>query len=166
MDGAKRRDFYIRRMDAVASDHHIVIDSTLKQDTSIVNDLSAYSHKARIKVCADVSVLYAYDLEKKEPICAEVFPCKFIDATSYPAFIEHNNITRGIIVADKGFPPSKIAHQLEMHPGLHFLTPIRRNDSRIAANGMLSWQGVLRGIDRRVAYCRKRIKGGALVVCI
>ena len=124
MDGAMRRDFYIRRMDAVASDHHIVIDSTLKQDTSIVNDLSAYSHKARIKVCADVSVLYAYDLEKKEPICAEVFPCKFIDATSYPAFIEHNNITRGIIVADKGFPPSKIAHQLEMHPGLHFLTPI------------------------------------------
>lgn len=25
---------------------------------------------------------------------------------------------------------------------------------------MLSWQGVLCGIDRRVAYCRKRIKGG------
>ena len=147
MDGAKRRDFYIRRMDAVASDHHIVIDGTLKQDTSVVNDLSAYSHKARVKGCADVSVL-------------EVFPGNFIDATSYPAFIEHNNITRGIIVADKGFPPSKIARQLEKHPDLHFLTPIKRNDSRIAANGMLSWQGVLHGIDRRVAYCRKRIKGG------
>ena len=50
--------------------------------------------------------------------------------------------------------------QLEKHPDLHFLTPLNRNDSRIAANGMLSWQGVLRGIDRRVAYCRKRIKGG------
>ena len=101
MDGAKRRDFYSRKMDAVASDHHIVI-----------------------------------------------------------AFIEHNNITKGIIVADKGFPPSKIARQLEKHPDLHFLTPIKRNDSRIAANGMLSWQGVLHGIDRRVAYCRKRINGG------
>lgn len=160
MDGAKRKDFYVRRMNETSSAHHIVIDGTLKQDTSVVNDLSAYSHKARVKGCADVSVLYAYDLERKEPICAEVFPGNFIDATSYPAFIEHNSITRGIIVADKGFPPSKIAHQLEMHPDLHFLTPIKRNDSRIAANGMLEWQGVLRSIDRRVAYCRKRIKGG------
>ena len=158
MDGAKRKEFCIRRMDAIASDHHIIIDGTLKQDTSVVNDLSAYSHKA--SGCADVSVLYAYDLEKKEPIYAEVFPGNFIDATSYPVFIEHNNITRGIIVADKGFPPSKIAQQLEKHPDLHFLTPIKRNDSRIAANDMLSWQGVLRVIDRRVAYCRKRIKGG------
>ena len=71
-----------------------------------------------------------------------------------------NNITRGMIVADKGFPPSKIAHQFKMHPDFHFLTPIKRNDSRIAANDMLEWQGVLRGIDSRVAYCRKRIKGG------
>ena len=95
MDGTKRWDFYIRRMCAVASDHHIVIDGTLKQDTSVVNDLSAYSHKARIKGCADVSVLYAYDLEKKESIYAEVFPGNFIDANSCPAFIEHNNITGG-----------------------------------------------------------------------
>lgn len=105
-------------------------------------------------------MLYAYDLEKKEPICTEVFPGNFIDVTSYPAFIEHNNITTGIIAADKGFPPSRTAHQFEMHLDLHFLSPIKRNDSRIAVNGMLSWQGVLRGIDRRVACCRKRIKGG------
>ena len=132
MDGDKR-GVYLRRMCAGALDHHMVIDGTLKQDTSTVNDLSAYSHKARVKGCADVSVLYAYDLEKKEPVCAEVFPGNFIDATSYPAFIEHNNITRGIIVADKGFPPSKLAHQLEMHPDLHFLTPHqtqRLEDSR------------------------------------
>ena len=57
MDGGKRREFYLRRMDAVSRDHHVVIDGTLKQDTSVVNDLSAYSHKVRIKGCADVSVL-------------------------------------------------------------------------------------------------------------
>ena len=45
MDGGKRKDFYIRRMKEISSDHHIVIDGTLKQDTSTVNDLSAYSHK-------------------------------------------------------------------------------------------------------------------------
>ena len=31
MDGAKRKDFYIRRMKEVSSGHHIVIDGTLKQ---------------------------------------------------------------------------------------------------------------------------------------
>ena len=38
MDGAKRKDLYIRRMDAVSRDHHVVIDRTFKQDTSTVND--------------------------------------------------------------------------------------------------------------------------------
>ena len=31
----------------------------VKQDTSTVNDLSAFSYKARVKGCNDISVLYA-----------------------------------------------------------------------------------------------------------
>ena len=41
MDGNRRKLFYQRRMSATATDHHIAIDGTLKQDTSTVNDLSA-----------------------------------------------------------------------------------------------------------------------------
>ena len=104
MDGNRRKLFYQRRMASTAADHHIAIDGTLKQDTSIVNDLSAYSYKARVRGCNDVSVLYAYDIERMEPICAEVFPGNSIDASSYPAFIRDNDIRKGIIVADKGFP--------------------------------------------------------------
>jgi hypothetical protein len=37
----------------------------LKQDSSRINDLSAFSYKARLKGCQDISVLYAYDIEKK-----------------------------------------------------------------------------------------------------
>ena len=159
-DGWKRKAFYLRRMEAVSREHHIVIDGMLKQDTSVVNDLSSYSHKARVKGCRDISILYAYDIEKKEPICAEVFRGSFIDASSYRAFIRDNNIYKGIIVADKGFPPSRISEELEEHPDLHFLTPIKRNDSRIAANGMLDWEGILSGVDGRILYCKKRIKGG------
>ena len=159
-DGTKRLAFYHKRAEAVAADHHIAIDGTLKQDTSIVNDLSAFSYKARIKGCREVSLIYAYDIEEMEPICAEVFPGNSIDATSYKAFIRDNNIHKGIIVADKGFPPSQIRDELSERPDLHFLTPIKRNDSRIWKNNMLTFEGVLVGVGDHVLYKKKAIKGG------
>jgi hypothetical protein len=126
-----------------------------------VNDLSAFSYKARVKGCKDISVLYAYDIELMEPICAEIFPGNSIDASSYPAFIRNNNIMKGIIVADKGFPPSKIEDLLKERPELHFLTPIKRNDKRIAENSMLAFEEVLEGIiDTRVACKKCAIAGG------
>ena len=73
IDGKKRKKFYQLRLLRTAKEHHIAVDGMLKQDNSIVNDLSAYSRKARVRGCCEVSVLYAYDIEKMEPICAEVF---------------------------------------------------------------------------------------------
>ena len=124
-DGNRRLAFYHKRAASVVSDHHVAIDGMLKQDNSIVNDLSAFSYKARTKGCREISVLYAYDIEEMEPICAEVFPGNSIDATSYKSFIRDNDIRKGIIVADKGFPPSQISDELAERPDLHFLTPIK-----------------------------------------
>ncbi len=159
-DGSDRKKFYQIRADAVIAEHHIAIDGTLKQDNSTVNDLSAFSYKARVKGCKEISILYAYDIEEMEPICAEVFPGNSIDASSYKSFIRDNDIKKGIIVADKGFPPSRIQTELCERPGLHFLTPIKRNDVRIANNDMLSFDGVLSGIGDRVLYKKVCIRGG------
>ena len=159
-DGRKRRLFYQKRAARVAADHHVAIDGTLKQDTSLVNDLSAFSYKARVKGCKDVSVIYAYDIEAMEPICAEVFPGNSIDAVSYRSFILDNDIKSGIIIADKGFPPVRIIQELGERPDLHFLTPIKRNDSRIGNNDMLTFDGVLDGIGDHVLYKKCCIKGG------
>lgn len=159
-DGARRKEFYQKRLAQVSRDHHIAIDGTLKEDNSTENDLSAFSRKARVKGCKDISILYAYDIEQMEPLCCEVFPGNSIDASSYQAFIRNNNITHGIIIDDKGFPPSKIEEELKQRPDLHFLTPIKRNDKRIANNDMLTFEGVLTGIDKHVLYCKKQIKGG------
>lgn len=158
--GIKRRAFYQRRAASVISEHHIAIDGMLKQDTSSVNDLSAFSYKSRIKGGKEVSVLYAYDIDAMEPICAEVFPGNSIDASSYVSFIRNNDIRKGIIVADKGFPPSKIADELQQRPDLHFLTPIKRNDVRIANNNMLSYEGILKGLGEKILYKKSSIKGG------
>lgn len=159
-DGSRRRAFYQKRAASVIASHHIAIDGTLKQDNSTVNDLSAFSYKARMKGCQEVSVLYAYDIEAMEPICAEVFPGNSIDASSYVSFIRDNNICHGIIVSDKGFPPKQIKKELDERPNLHFLTPIKRNDVRIFRNDMLSFEGVLSGVDDHVLYKKCHIQGG------
>lgn len=159
-DGRKRRTFYQKRALRVARDHHVIIDGMLKQDTSTVNDLSAFSYKGSVKGCKDVSVIYAYDLEAMEPICAEVFPGNSIDAVSYRSFIVDNDIRQGIIIADKGFPPVRIIKELGDRPDLHFLTPIKRNDARITNNAMLTFSGVLEGVGDHVLYKKQAIKGG------
>jgi hypothetical protein len=69
-DGGKRKQSYQKRMEMVMKEHHIAIDGTLKQNTGKVNDLSAFSYKASVKGCKDISVLYAYDTMLMEPICA------------------------------------------------------------------------------------------------
>ncbi len=158
--GQLRKAFYQLRANKVVQDHHVAIDGTLKQDSSSVNDLSAFSYKAKRKGCQEVSVLYAYDIEVMEPICAEVFPGNSTDAASYRSFIRDNDLKRGIIVADKGFPPSSIKEELNERPDLHFLTPIKRNDTRIANNNMLDFEGVLSGLNDHVVYKKAAIKGG------
>ena len=159
-DRAKREKFFALRLQRVAETDHLLIDGMLKQDTRTVNDLSAYSYKAHIKGCRDISVLYAYDLEKMEPVCAEVFAGNRIDASSFATFIRDRKINKGIIVADKGFPPSKIQDELKTRPDLHYLIPIKKSDIRIKNNEMLNFQGVLSDIDEQVHYTKKKLKSG------
>lgn len=156
-DGVSRIAFYQKRIDAVSEKHHIAIDGTLKQDSTRVNDLSAFSYKSRVRGCQDISLLYAYDIDLMEPICAEVFPGNSIDATSYSSFIRDNNLQKGIIIADKGFPPSRIQRELDERPNLHFLTPIKRNDSRIQSHHMLDWAGVLDEMGKQVLFKKSSI---------
>lgn len=54
-----------------------------------------------------------------------------LDATSCEAFIEENQITKGIIVGDKDFPESADHEEFENHPDLHYLNPIKRNSKLI-----------------------------------
>ncbi len=100
-----------------------------------------------------MSVLYVYDIEAMEPVCAEVFPGNSMDAISYAAFIRDND--KGILVADKGFPPSQIRNELGERPDLYFLTPIKRNDKRIF-NNIVQRIGIL--IDNYVSILRESLE--------
>lgn len=58
MDFSGKAQFFKKRMEAVAKEHHIAIDGTLIQYNSSVNSLSQYSYKSRVKGCKDIFLLY------------------------------------------------------------------------------------------------------------
>ena len=154
-DGERRLSFFNRRMASVSEGHHVLIDGMLKQDTSEVNSLSAYSRKSRVKGCRDISILYAYDVELGEPLCAQVFPGNCIDASAYADFLRDNKITKGILINDKGFPVKMIEKILETYAELYFITPLKRNDRRIIGNDMLSFSSVIK-VDGVEVLCNKK----------
>lgn len=148
--------FMKRRAGRIGIDHHVLIDGTLKSDESKVNSLSDFSRKAKAKGTRDISVLYAFDLEKMEPICSKCFPGNMLDLTSYESFITENNITKGIIVADKGFPSSAASEHFGRNPDLHYLNPLKRNLKIIAELHMLEFTGILPGFEG-ITYRKERI---------
>lgn len=153
-NSGKRKDFFVRRLGKVSGFEHIAFDGPLKQDSSIVNDLSDFSYKPHLKGCRDVSVIYAYDTERMVPLYAQVFPGNFIDASAYREFIRENKIEKGIIVTDKDDPSSKFVYHLNQLPGLHFLTLVCRNDLNIEKLDLLKFDGVLTGTKQQVLYVK------------
>jgi hypothetical protein len=131
------------RVAAIEKGHHIIIDGTLKSDESTVNSLSDYSRKARVKGTRDISVLYAYDLDAGEPVCSKCFPGNMLDATAYESFIKDNNISKGIIVGDKGFPSSSAKKQFAIHRDLHYMNPLKRDSRYIKQCNLLQYEGQL-----------------------
>ncbi len=155
-----RTNFYQKRMERVQETHHVLIDGTLKQDTLTVNDLSRISGKSKTREGRKISLIYAYDLELMEPVCCTVYPGDAPDISAYRSFLIHNRIQKGILLGGKDFSPSKIADLLTERPELHFLAPLKKNDSRISNNHMLEFQGELKGLDRTVLFCKRQIRGG------
>lgn len=137
--------FMRNRTSNISIDHHLLIDGTLKSNESDVNSFSDFSYKAKTKGTRDISVLYAYDFELEEPICSKCFPGNMLDLTSFETFISENGITKGFIVADKGFPSNSAWKYFSQNPDLHYLNPIKRNSKLIKQNLMLEMNDQLEG---------------------
>lgn len=151
--------FMQNRARAINLDHHILIDGTLKSNESEVNTLSNFSRKARTKGTRDISVLFAFDLEEKEPVCSACYPGNMIDATSYEDFVVSNKITKGMLVGDKGFPFSKAQHLFEQNKELHYMNPLKRNAKVIETYKMYDYDGILK-TDSNITYKKAQMKNG------
>ncbi len=142
------------KVSSVCDGHHLLIDGTLKSDESSVNSLSEYSRKAKDKGKKDISLLYAFDLEKMEPVASKCFPGNMLDLTAYEGFVSEYKITKGILVGDKGFPSSSIEAFIKENEGLHYINPLKRNSAYIGELGLYSYQGIFG--ENNISYCKAK----------
>lgn len=139
--------FMQNRSKTINLDHHLIIDGTLKTDDSKINSLSNFSRKAKLKGSRDISILYAFDLEKKEPVCSKCFPGNMLDKTAYEEFISENKIEQGIIIGDKAFPESVAHEYFVTHPNVHYLNPIYRSSVLAKRYNMLQFTEPVKGVE-------------------
>ncbi len=151
--------FMRARVEALAEGTHIAIDGTLKEDNSCVNSLSNFSRKTRVKGTKDITVVFAYDIDLREPICSKVFGGNVLDSVSYQRFLSESGLTQGVVMADKGFPKKAAEEAFAASPDLHWLNPIKRNDKRIASHDMYSFTGMLNDENQDVLYKKEKISG-------
>ena len=78
--------------------------------------------------------------------------------TTYSDFIEKNDITSGIILADKGFPQSQVAKCFKRNPDLHYLNHVRRISTLARTNDMYSYAGILKG-HPEITYKKSKMDG-------
>ena len=151
-------EFMRNRVSHFADDHNIAIDGTIKNDTSICNTFSKPSRKSREKGCRNISVLYAFDVDSGEPICEKALPGNIIDSVAYKGFLEDNQLKKGVVLADKGFPYKKAKTVFGGNKDLHWLNPLKRNDKRIEENDMYSYTGCLKDKNLDVSWKKAKVK--------
>lgn len=110
-----------------AKGHNIAIDGMLKSNNSKINDFSEFSRKGRIKSSKDISIIYAFDTKKKEPIYQKIVPGNMLDSTAFKGFIDESEVKDGIIIGDKGFFNKKELEELSSNKDVHYLIPIKRS---------------------------------------
>ena len=151
-DEEKMEQFFKRRIERVEKDRHVIIDGTLKQDNSIVNDLAKYAHKSRVKGIKVISLVYIYDLELMEPICAQVFPSNYVDSRSFPSLLKKYDVKNGLFIADKALSPEKFKDLVNLHHDLGYLVPLKRNSRHIDKHNLLDFEGELSGVYEIIYY--------------
>ena len=146
------------RAEKICANAHILVDGTLKSNESRVNSLSDFSRKARTKGTRDISVIYAFDLDRNEPVCSWCYPGNMLDITAFEDFISKCGVMRGVLVSDKGLPSSATEKYRSGNKELHQLNPIKRNAKYITTHDLYNYEGVLPGREG-VTFKKARVNG-------
>lgn len=122
--------FMRNRTEAFAG-KNVVIDGTLKDYNSADGYMSEFSRKARTKGSKDMSLLYAFDPENKEPIAAKPYPGNMLDQTTINNFVSEYKIVNGMMIMDKGFYNEALFEKVDKMEGLSYLIPLKQNSAFI-----------------------------------
>ncbi|MBR1973415.1 MAG: transposase [Candidatus Methanomethylophilaceae archaeon] len=135
------RAFMKARVCSLEKNDILVIDGCLKQKHGRIDTLSQVSRKTKHRKHKDILMMYAYSLDLFEPVCSKIYPGNMVDSRAVGDFIKTSGITGGLIVADKGFPPSVVMGVVADSPDLHYLVPHRRDAQLVIDHDMYSFDG-------------------------
>lgn len=139
--------FMREQVDKCGGDDIIIFDGTLKRDESTVNSYSVASRKTAAQRYRHVNVMTAYSLKRREQIASRVYPGNMVDLRIVSDFIDMLEIIKGLIVADRGFPPEVFRIALRGRPGIDYLVPLERDRVVIRDLHLLELTNVLPGTD-------------------
>ncbi len=117
-DGARREAFFRRR--AAAAGNRRVLLTAVRRPGGQVPDLASYPGGA------EIPVICACDLERGEPVCAEVLPGGVLTGGLCCDFFRRFGFPRGVVMADGDVTPGQVRRE----PELHFLLPAGRREIR------------------------------------
>lgn len=139
LEYSRIKAFMRDRVCSLNADDTLVIDGCLRQNHSRVDTFSKASRKTSSRKHKDTLMMYAFSLDLHEPVCSKIYQGNTVDSRAVSDFIESNGITKGLIVADKGFPYSAISDAVEKNKDLHYLLPLKRNSLLIDDHDMYSF---------------------------
>lgn len=97
--------FMREQVGACGDDDIIIFDGTLKRDESRVNSYSAASRKTAAQKYRHVNIMTAYSYKRREQIASRVYPGNMVDQRIVADFVDILELTRGLVVADRGSRP-------------------------------------------------------------
>lgn len=127
---------FMRNRVSEFSGKDIVIDGMLKDYNSRLGTLSEFSRKGSKKGSKDISILYAFSPETREPIAAKPYAGNMLDQTTIEDFVAENEISHGMMIFDKGFYNDKLFENVDKVDGLSYLIPLKQNSAFIKNYGM------------------------------
>lgn len=147
------RAFMRERVARLERNGTLVIDGCLRRNHSRVDTLSQVSRKTSARKHKDSLIMYAYDPDRREPVCSKIYQGNMVDARAVKDFIETNRIGSGLIVADRGFALSAVKEAIGERKELHYLLPLKSDSVLIDEHDMYSFDRTF--FDEGPVECRK-----------
>lgn len=130
----------------------LLIDGTLRNNNGETM-FSQWSRKGTVKNSEDMSILYAYDIVRKEPVASKPYPGNMLDSTAFIDFIKLFDVNSCLLIMDKGFWNTKDIKAIREFKGLSYLIPTKRNAKQIADLGLIqNYDGLLELPDADVQF--------------
>ena len=152
---------FMRNRVELFSGKNIVVDGMLKDYNSEEGSMSEFSRKARTKGSKDLSLLYAFDPDSREPIAAKPYAGNMLDQATIKDFVDEYKIDKGLMVFDKGFWNEELFDDIDKKEGLSYIIPLKQNSKFIGNYGMDNPTEILEGYeDGTILFKKARMQNG------